>query len=525
MPNDDLRQISQEPRESATAKWIIAGIIVLLYAASLGPNWIPGPDSALYRVLARNISQGEGYTTFSRPNVTVPPGFPALLASLNAIGLDAPIWQNLVMIVLALTAILLAWLILKLQGHYQRALWVILLFALADHVHSLSMELLSDVPCLVLIALGLWAYIRWAKTGKGWPELGTLALTAAVWVRIAIVPVVLGAALGLVLQRRKPSTRRAWLNAILLGLAVGATLLAFIAWYKANATAYAFGYGYRLDNIASRGAMDWLVMLNNNVTKTSVAIARLFTGQRLGVWLAILLFMVPVLVGIVMRIAKNDVIAATATLSYLAFFLMTQEPRARYLLPISFLLMLYFSDALASFFQLSAIGRKVLPYAVPALLAGLAVANLPLDIRSVIWAHSDNFIHVYGAKDGKGEKEDQFDLTDWMRVSAAKDDKFFSAESTYVLAWLSDMPGMPISSAILSKPIEPIAFHKLLVDQKVTWFIFDHQDKKPILQLKADMLSAGLLMAEPIFHNESYDVYMLTDDRRPASQPASAIAN
>lgn len=117
------------PRRVRIARWCAAAFVLAVYATSIAPHWLPGSDSALYKLLGRNLVAGKGYTLFGAPHVHVPPGFPALLAAAEKVGIAAPVAVNALTVALALVAVLAAHAVLREHLPAELALWAAVLFA------------------------------------------------------------------------------------------------------------------------------------------------------------------------------------------------------------------------------------------------------------------------------------------------------------------------------------------------------------------------------------------------------------
>ena len=50
------------PRQLRISRIVAVAVIVVVYLASISPYWLPGNDSALYRLLGRSLAAGRGYS-------------------------------------------------------------------------------------------------------------------------------------------------------------------------------------------------------------------------------------------------------------------------------------------------------------------------------------------------------------------------------------------------------------------------------------------------------------------------------
>jgi hypothetical protein len=486
------------PRQLKVCRWVVLGFIAGLYLVSLSPHWLPGNDSALYRLLGRSLARGEGYSLWGKPHVHVPPGFPLLLAGLEKLGLESSLALNAVIMALSGATLLLAYCFLRRHVWPELALWITLLFALCNHWHDVSMQLLSDVPCIALVALGLWSYVRWSRWGRGLPELGTAALIAAGWVRLAAMPLAVGAAVGLLLERplagpgggrpdrpvRAPRLRRV-LNALVLVAGVAATAWIFYLHYKAAGRGPgAPSYGHHLDAVSGGGLLAMIGRMGANLYGTSQTLSRLFTSQRMPVhmpWLATLLFALPVLGGMILHLRRRQFICVFAATAYLGAITVFRVPIARYLLPVGFLLMLYWSEAVAAAFLRLGRLRRALPHVLAGLLILLSVAHLPRDVRRIIWVHHPDFLGVYR----HGGPRALYEMAGWLEDNA-RAKRFLSAADTYSLAFLSGREGVPVSEALLRRKDAP----------EVLASLFDRQGADVLILQPGDQPEAFEVMGE-----------------------------
>lgn len=74
-------------------RWLLAASALLLIA-SFSPHWRITPDSALFLGVARNLSEGRGFTFNELPANSINAGFPYLLAATRSFGPDPIIAGN-----------------------------------------------------------------------------------------------------------------------------------------------------------------------------------------------------------------------------------------------------------------------------------------------------------------------------------------------------------------------------------------------------------------------------------------------
>ena len=479
-------------------------LILVVYLGALSPHWLPGNDSALYQLLGRSLARGEGYSLFDKPSAFVPPGFPALLAAAQRLGVPWPQGFNIMMLLMALCTIALAWRLVRAHVGEETALAVLLLFALGSHMHDVSLQLLSDGPFLLLVMLGLWLWTRWARTGAGPIELGTLALAAAGWMRIVAMPLAVGAAIGLMLQPVAGRRWRKWANAGGLILLVAGTMLVFYLRYAGISATQANvpGYGHHLTGMASKGVGTVLKGLVEHLYETGEVLPRLMTSQRFPSWIGWIVFGVPMLLGLGLRLAGGWRIGALAVLAYVGAIVLLRQPIVRYLLPVGPLLVLYWADGVYTIAwkivermrqarqredaELAAqTGETPAPSSNDrrmetqahlwplCLLLMLAILNLPRDARRIFWIHHPDFETVY-----RGGIRDMRDMADFLEQQPSGT-RFLSATNGFVLALWSGRDSTAVSKTLLRQPDAPDRLAELLRQEDIRLLIFEPGNEPP----------------------------------------------
>lgn len=218
----------------------LAHLLLTLVVLSPAPHL--GGDNAAYLGLARGLLSGHGYVDFwdpaMRPHGQYPPGFPAMVAALLAVGIDSWVAVKLLVALLSGAAVAVSYLWARRVSGPAVALGAGAILAAAPGVLLQSQLELSDVPFWLFVALALWAFSRLespallrrsaldlpAERPAGdpaahsddaaasvaaddravvrWAAIGAAAATAAWLTRSAALPLVIALALWLVLRRR-----------------------------------------------------------------------------------------------------------------------------------------------------------------------------------------------------------------------------------------------------------------------------------------------------------------------------------
>jgi len=380
------------------AHLLVALAISLFYLASVTNSWVPTPDSALYLMLGENIASGEGYTLWGAPHIHVPPGFPLLLAALFRSGADAYWCLNLMLAITALVALLLVYQTLRFFLTRDVALLLVSLVAFSHAMHLNTIRILSDVPFMLLVWLGIYAYFRGIDGRGGWLVLGTSALLASCTLRAAGLPVLVGAAVGLVFQSRAWHGRvrlGVWLNCLLLMIAPVVAGTTALLWMRTQGKGLP-SYGGHLARILGRSPLEHVQRVLHNFVNTAPDLSSLLTGQKhsaLGPW--VMLFWLPVLLGFWLAWRRKQYLPAAVVFVYVGGLLVRSHLLARYLLPVAPLITLYFIDGVRWFYdrslQRSYQGGRL---AVAMALILLAM-NVPKGIRSIERLHAPHRNRTY----------------------------------------------------------------------------------------------------------------------------------
>lgn len=223
---------SRADRIAALALLVAVG--VSLYW-TVHPWYDPATDAALYVSTARSVAAGDGYTYLGAPFVVRPPGFSFLLAPL--VGATAPPAfgpLNALVAGFGAVAALGAFALTRRRLGGPLAALLALALWLNPGVQRLSSQVLSDVPGLALLVLGL-VVDRAARRrgGLGLHALLGLTLTAAVYLRTLNLLLVPAIACDRLLGKRRADEARARLP---LALALALPIAALVPWIVRSAS-------------------------------------------------------------------------------------------------------------------------------------------------------------------------------------------------------------------------------------------------------------------------------------------------
>ncbi|HEU5085357.1 MAG TPA: glycosyltransferase family 39 protein [Acidimicrobiales bacterium] len=183
-----------EPAEPPVPRWhpetrwraALAGVglvalgVRVVYALAAAPNILEISDAGGYRLLGRHLSEGRGYirpydfalADVVRPTAEFPPGFPALLGVLDALGLESVQAQRLGLAVLGAAAVVG---VVLLAGRWlpdRGAVAVGLVAAVHPALFSAEAALLAESLFLWAVIAVLLALVRFRES----PTVGRAAL-------------------------------------------------------------------------------------------------------------------------------------------------------------------------------------------------------------------------------------------------------------------------------------------------------------------------------------------------------------
>ena len=330
-------------------RYVTLVLVCILYASSFTTRWWWTPDSALYLMLKDNLLAGNGYTLWGFPHIHVPPGFPVFLAGLDWIGLGSDWGRNLFMIGAGLATIWVTYRVLLRVTSEGMALLITAAFAYCHTMHFNTIRLLSDVPCMLFVWLGLWCWLAGLKEGGKRMELGTFFWLIACSMRVAALPLALGASFGLLFQSRDVSRTRTWLNAGVVPV-LTATAVAGFVFYRMTLHGALPTYEGNLFRILEWSFADWFRLPMEHAVLTSWSLSEIVTGQpNESLGSAMILIWIPIILGIGACIRRKQTILAFMFLAYCGPIIILRDMLPRYLLPVAPLVLLFFCDGFASY--------------------------------------------------------------------------------------------------------------------------------------------------------------------------------
>jgi 4-amino-4-deoxy-L-arabinose transferase-like glycosyltransferase len=152
-------------------------------------QWRPGPDSALYRGLARDLAERGTYTVNGLPEPMAYPGLPWLLTLFGEAAWPVIVAMNLC----AVLALVLTYRLARTVLPAWAATWVTLAVGLNALFVQHAQEILTDVPFLVAVLLVFVGVEQWGRKGAAVVAIGfamAIVLRPTAWVVVAAFGVV-----------------------------------------------------------------------------------------------------------------------------------------------------------------------------------------------------------------------------------------------------------------------------------------------------------------------------------------------
>ncbi len=488
-------------RLSVFKPYIAVGV-VLWFALSISPTWLPTPDSAVYLMLGRSLAEGHGYALDNQPHAYLPPGYPLLLAAFDRVGLGSMWCLNLMMGVIGLLTVGMSYRLVSEIASRQVALLVAGLLGCNSLLHAMSAVQLSDVPFTLLVLTGLYGMLCGLR-GQRWAlEWGALAILASCWIRVAGVSLAVGCALALVLQPRSTSARRVVANSSALVVGVAATLGLFYRRYQQSLQAEhslpPASYMAAVDALVSAAPGTLLVRTLKNVYDSAAEMPRFLLGLKLHPLPVLAGIFVPALVGVWRRLVRREFLILLAVASYGGGIVLNLPAGARYLLPIAPLLILLYLEGLSAVLTWQ---PRVRRWSYPGLF-GLVVAFVGLNaIEGLHWTYKNH--HQVAAQQAA-----LTETADCLRTQAAAGERILGYSAESELAYLSGIPYLQLDRCQLAGKMSRNEYLQFLFDQRVRLVVLMPGEKSRLADesLIKDAVRDRQLF-EPIADNGQFHIY------------------
>jgi 4-amino-4-deoxy-L-arabinose transferase-like glycosyltransferase len=238
--------------EAPSRRLWMAAILVLCAVYGLGVNnqWAISPDGALYLTLGRSLAEGRGMEFNGGQWWSIPPVLPMLIAACRYVAGDGYWLINLILSACAVgTAVAVARTVKRL-GAADLALPVLLASGLSAYLFITATRIQTDVLFMLLVALGLYGFVRGATGSPWWIAFGGAAILLVTLTRPTGGLFLAGGVAGLALSLRRPSI--AWR---LVALTAMIALASVTLWYWIT----------RIRTLADVGAADYSMALSEHI--------------------------------------------------------------------------------------------------------------------------------------------------------------------------------------------------------------------------------------------------------------------
>jgi 4-amino-4-deoxy-L-arabinose transferase-like glycosyltransferase len=182
----------------------VAAILALcaIYALGLNNQWAISPDGALYLTLGRSLAEGRGMEFNGSLWWSIPPVLPMLIAACRYVAGDGYWLINLVLSACGVGAAVVAARTVKRLGAADLALPVLLVTGLSAYLFITATRIQTDVLFTLLVALGLYGFVRGATDSPWWMLFGGATMILATLARLPGGLFLAGGVAGLALSRR-----------------------------------------------------------------------------------------------------------------------------------------------------------------------------------------------------------------------------------------------------------------------------------------------------------------------------------
>lgn len=216
---------------------ILTAIFATVYVSTFDPKLDLNGDNATYIELARNLSDGMGYSTISPKGVVpashFPPGYSAFLSVFMSLGIDNLVFFKALNGILLFGAIILLWLMLRqLTARRELAFSIAVLTSLSPLLLTFSSIVMSEMLYMFCASLALFALWRYTCKEPAhfwrspWFWTAVVAGVAAYYIRSVGASVIFAIVIFFLMRRQ-------WMAA---GASMVSTVALIAPWSIRNAT-------------------------------------------------------------------------------------------------------------------------------------------------------------------------------------------------------------------------------------------------------------------------------------------------
>ena len=238
--------------EAPSRRLWLAAILILCAVYGLGVNnqWAISPDGALYLALGRSLAEGRGMEFNGGHWWSIPPVLPMLIAACRYVTGDGYWLINLILSACAVGTAVVAAHTVKRLGAADLALPVLLVSGFSAYLFITATRIQTDVLFMLLVALGLYGFVRGATGSPWWIVFGGAAILLVTLTRPPGGLFLAGGVAGLALSFRRPSIARR-----LVALTAVIAVTSVVLWYWIT----------RIRTLADVGAGDYSAALSEHI--------------------------------------------------------------------------------------------------------------------------------------------------------------------------------------------------------------------------------------------------------------------
>jgi hypothetical protein len=139
--------------------------LVVLFAITWNPWWVPTGDSEAFLVIARNLATGRGLTYLGEPAAFVPPGWPVVLAGFMSVGASVAVLKAFQIACMAGGLVTLYLVLRQMRVESRTAVAGVGLAAICSPLYPLTFWLHSDALFVLVGSMATLCAARWARSG------------------------------------------------------------------------------------------------------------------------------------------------------------------------------------------------------------------------------------------------------------------------------------------------------------------------------------------------------------------------
>jgi 4-amino-4-deoxy-L-arabinose transferase-like glycosyltransferase len=454
--------------------------LTALFAAGVSSHWVPTRDSALYMSLGRSLAEGRGMEFNGHQTWGIPPVVPLMIAGSQALAGDEPWLLHGMMAILALGVVGLSYLMLRELAPDLPEAWrdpfifgALLMVGTSAELFEGARCVLTDVPFLFWVMLGLYSFLRSRRGHWSWCLIGSVAFLVATYTRLFGVVLFAGVALGVLLDFHREGYRRRVVAVLAGGAVVGAGfafwLLVMRHWSDPGT------FDYLAQNQRTLLAHQPWKRIFGAVIAIPPSLANAMTDQKMP-WVSLLLTAL-LGIGAVAAMRRRQWLVVGPVLVYVTWLAWTGYMAGRYLLAIMPILVYFLFLGLlttAAFVNrrlrrrpaakepgASALPRPAVQWIVGATVAVALVISMPKNVREIYWLHHPQFIEVID----HGQWRDIVEVSEYLQEHGRPETDRVAVTEGRIVHWLTRMRTDELGVRIRQDWQERLALPQAIAEQ------------------------------------------------------------